>query len=1094
LLSVKGDKPMKRKTIITTVLILFLFGTLFDCEVEADTNNDKKVYYEANTQDKSTLEKLCSELEIDNPKHGFVSSKPASKWEESMISGNGTIGVLFAGAVNKDRIVLSHERLFLPKTAPVPAPKLGSRMEETRAALLNGDFDKAVEILEEESAKVGIEDIVWTNPHIPACQIEFESLNPIEPTSYARSVNYETGEAKVAFKNRDVLIHQDAFVSRTKNMAIVNFSSPSQSKLSYKFRLNQLPNKTGKDEFVPGVSTDPDDYTVKGENAVRSTNEVEGEKENEFNTSNYVKPFEVSVENNVLTYTTEFKKKWDGSLKSYAVVTKIIPKNGTTSVKDRWIQVENADEILLLSTIELFYKSPTKYIDDLVDKLDNVNADYASLLNSHVKVHSEIFNRYSFNLGKDNQLKVTAEELLASSSFDNINPDLIVQQIKACRYNSICSTGKLPPTLQGIWGGTWFPAWSGDFTLNGNVPSAIAAGLNTNHQEITEAYLNLMDKWRDDFKYNARELFGKEGIFVPSRGSDMGNCYTYNTDFPMLYWWAGAPWASHYFYDYWLHTGDSLFLKNKALPFMLETYTFIKEILYKHNDEYIFVPSYSPEIAPIGKHPIAINATMDVAVVKQLLRNLLVLAEEGYIENAPIEEYKDILENLPKYAIAENGELKEWIWQGFENDNEHRHASHLYPLYDGIDPEFIENPALMDAAKKAIESRLKYRREDNGAEMAFGLVQLGIAAAHLKDVDHAYECVKWLSSSYWTPAFVSYHDPGAIFNLDISGGLPAVLTYMLIQSTVDEIELLPALPAEWPDGEIKGALARGGFVVDFTWKDGKPVKAKIESLAGNKTKVLFNGKSQVVDLQKGENMILTGFSNEREKIELTGTGWKAWIDNEASWQNDKLYLPDEITNIDNLPHNMPTGGWSVLDELGRDCHIPATIEELFSGGVNRWTYHGVSWFWKDVRIPAAWQGKTVHIVFADTRMRAEVYVNSDLAGYDLVAETPWEADISSYLKYNSVNRIAIRLTNPGGDRGWQDFPFIEWGDYKFPHSHDFTGIGGAVTLVATDAVYIDDIFIKNELPALANNISLHVDIRNKGAAENLIMQVDILKT
>ena len=77
-----------------------------------------------------------------------------------------------------------------------------------------------------------------------------------------------------------------------------------------------------------------------------------------------------------------------------------------------------------------------------------------------------------------------------------------------------------------------------------------------------------------------------------------------------------------------------------------------------------------------------------------------------------------------------------------------------------------------------------------------------------------------------------------------------------------------------------------------------------------------------------------------------------------------------------------------------NCHIPATIEELFSGGLNRWTYHGVSWFWKDIEVPADWEGKIVHINFADTRMRAEVYVNSDLAGYDLVAETPWKADIS----------------------------------------------------------------------------------------------------
>jgi hypothetical protein len=138
------------------------------------------------------FEELLNDLRIENPKHGFVSAKPASKWEESMISGNGTIGVLIPGEVNKDRIVLSHERLFLPKTPPVSPPDLGSRMEETRACLFNEEYDRAADILIEESKKVGIEDLVWTNPHIPACQIEFESLNPVEPVSYARSVNYES--------------------------------------------------------------------------------------------------------------------------------------------------------------------------------------------------------------------------------------------------------------------------------------------------------------------------------------------------------------------------------------------------------------------------------------------------------------------------------------------------------------------------------------------------------------------------------------------------------------------------------------------------------------------------------------------------------------------------------------------------------------------------------------------------------------------------------------------------------------------------------------------------------------------------------------
>jgi hypothetical protein len=304
--------------------------------------------------------------------------------------------------------------------------------------------------------------------------------------------------------------------------------------------------------------------------------------------------------------------------------------------------------------------------------------------------------------------------------------------------------------------------------------------------------------------------------------------------------------------DYWMYTGDEKFLKNKALPFMLDTYGFIKEIIYKHNDEYIFIPSYSPEIGPLEKHPIAINATMDVATLKQLVRNLIVLANQGYIEDAPFDEYKEILENLPKYAIDSSGELKEWIWEGFDNNNTHRHASHLYPLYDGIDPEFINNPALMDAAKRAIESRLEYRRIDNGGEMAFGLVQLGTAAAHIKDVDHAYECVKWLSSSYWSPAFVSYHNPGAIFNLDISGGLPAIVIEMIIQSTANEVTLLPALPEQWPEGEIKGVWTRSGATVDLVWENNEPKSAVIEAKRAINIKLKFKEQAWDISIPKGQ--------------------------------------------------------------------------------------------------------------------------------------------------------------------------------------------------------------------------------------------------
>lgn len=831
-------------------------------------------FFSCNQSTINELTELTKKLSIENPKHGFVSRLMPTKWEESLISGNGTIGTLMPGNVNKDRVVLSHEKLFLPKYAPAKAPNLGSRLAETRKLILEGNYKKAGEIMMEEGIKSGIKDLVWTNPLIPACQLELESLNPIQHNTYARSIDYETGETTVAFSDDQTTIHRKAFVSRTDNVAVLNISSPKGNKVSYKFRLNQLPSEIDEKEFIPGVSSNPEDYTVKGDNAVRrnantdNNEDVEEEDDenfledgneeefDEFNTENYVEPFHAKIEDNTLTYSSKFKKSWEGSLKSYSVTTKIYPKGGSSVIKDGWIYIENAEEILVLSSIDLYHEQTVEENHEAHDKIDAVVHDYNKLLESHAKVHGEMFNRFKFSLGKNTQLKVTAEELLASSSAEKFNPELVVQLLKSSRYNNISSTGELPPALQGIWSGTWWPAWSGDFTLNGNVPSSIAGGLNCNFPEVTEAYLNMMTSWYDDYKHNAKALYGLEGIFVPSRGSDFGSCYHYIDQFPHLYWWTGTAWPSHFFYDYWLYTGDEEFLKTNVIPFMLDAYKFLSSILYEHNGQYIFIPSYSPEIAPLDKHPIAINATMDVASMKQLLRNLITLAEQGHIPVESIPEYKEILEKLPKYAIDGKGELKEWIWDGFENDDAHRHASHFYMLYDGLDPEFIENPDLQDAAIKAIESRMKYRREAKGAEMAFGLVQLGTAAAHLKDVDHAYESVKWMCSSYWNPALVSYHDPGAIFNHDISGGLPAVVSYMLLQSTKDEIELLPALPTDWPNGSIKGARARGGFIIDVEWENYQPLAVKVKSLAGNNTKVKFGDKEWEISCKKGETVSL----------------------------------------------------------------------------------------------------------------------------------------------------------------------------------------------------------------------------------------------
>jgi alpha-L-fucosidase 2 len=769
------------------------------------------------------VDQLYSQFEHDTllvpkPEHGFVSTKQATKWEESMLTGNGTIGAMVLGGPQNQMIILSHEKLFMPEYPPTEAPPLYKYIKRIRKLALNGHGDKAAELMVRAGKEVGINKTEWTDPLVPACQLEIKSLSDESVNDYARSVNYETGEAVTAWKSGGQKFNSKIFFSRADSIGVLKILSNGKSALNFKFTLDHLPYPKNSDE--------------------------------DFNVNDLISESGSSAENNNLYFTTTFKKRWKNSLNGYRVSAVVINSGGKLNSNNGWIEVRDADQITVFMNIKLSYSLPLQHVSGL-DKIKE--RSYDELLEANRKIQSEMFNRYSLRLDAGGKNYETAEQLYSSSSFGSLNPAFVNQLCEAARYTLICSTGELPPTLQGIWGGTWLPAWSSDFTLNGNVPSAIASGLSCNFEEVMRAYLDYMFSMFNDFKNNARGLYKAPGIFVPSRSSNSGSTYHFLLEYPHLFWYAGAAWTSRFFYDYWQYTHDEQFLKQKVIPFMEASADFYQFILTKDKEiKYMFVPSYSPENAPPGYYPLAVNATMDVASVKELMRNLLTLSKQGWIKSKKTEEWTKILKNLPDYEVDKTGDLKEWIWPAFGNQNEHRHASHLYPLFYEPDPEFENQPELRQAARTAIENRLEYRRKNNGGEMAFGLVQLGLAAAHIKDTAHAYECIEWLCSSYWSPAFTSYHNPGEIFNVDICGGLPAVITEMIIQSSADEISLLPALPQQWPAGEIKGVLNRCGVKADLQWKDGKPVKAVFTAERNTRFKINYENKEWLVKLEKGQ--------------------------------------------------------------------------------------------------------------------------------------------------------------------------------------------------------------------------------------------------
>ncbi len=231
----------------------------------------------------------------------------------------------------------------------------------------------------------------------------------------------------------------------------------------------------------------------------------------------------------------------------------------------------------------------------------------------------------------------------------------------------------------------------------------------------------------------------------------------------------------------------------------------------------------------------------------------------------------------------------------------------------------------------------------------------------------------------------------------------------------------------------------------------------------------------------------------RKDISLSGKGWRIWLDSTATWKNDTLHLPRTL-KLSIIPAKKPTCGWDNLyKSKGITGKIPACFEEVFGKGDPLWRYHGVGWFSREMDIPADWAGKTIRLHIEKSRLRMELYVNEKLAGYDIVAETPYTADISAFVKPGTKNRIAIRITNPDGQRGWNDAPATNWGEkYKLIPGHDFGGVGN-VSLTATADCYIDDLFVKNLLPAKGRNIQIQLAIRNKEKSKrNLKIDADIV--
>jgi alpha-L-fucosidase 2 len=725
---------------------------------------------------------ITGQQSVINPFTSISSWLPATQPENALLQGNGEMAALVYGHPHNETIILSHCDLYLPLSQPLLPINQADKLEEIRKLILEGKGTEAAQIPVDISMDEGYDGQIWSNPYIPAFDLRIlTSSGNVE--KYTRSVNYETGETFVSWMQNNNHIERKQFISRADSFLVIKI-----------------------------VAQDPVDLTFWFEQRPVAWNQWDYINDNIESTTNYANDIS-------LFYKSEFVHQWEGSLAGFVGEAKLVSFNGDLTTALNEIKLTNTTEAVLVLKIDTY---STNESPNSVFVKNNVNFNYDRLLDSHKRVHTELYNRVKFNLGNTESDLNTDSEVVNLQAKQNVTNDIIVKRFYASRYNILSATGINPPNLQGIWGSSWQPPWSSDYTHDGNLPVAISSFLSSNMPELMMSYFDYHDARRPDYRKNAKKLYGCRGIQVPSHSSTNGYNVHFDPIWCLTFWNGGAAWASHFYYDYWLYTNDTTFLKSRAYPFMKEAALFYEDFLTKGNDgKYIFNPSYSPENNPLNNPSQAtVNAAMDVMLANELFQNLIKAGKVVNEDTLLINTWNDILQNLPEYEVNSDGFLKEWLWTDYQDNYDHRHISHLYGLYDIIDQQFNNSEELKKGALKVVKEKLNLRKSEKGGIMVFGLVQLAWVAANLGDEALVEEIINMLSSYYWSDSFATYHDPEGLFNMDLSGGYQTAIIRSLVYSEPGFLDIFPAKPPSWKNGEISGISARKQLNIEsLNWSE-----------------------------------------------------------------------------------------------------------------------------------------------------------------------------------------------------------------------------------------------------------------------------------